>query len=185
MDPSLLTATQRAARLIALNKTSFNGLERTNRSGKNNAPAGKRWTTAGKIAIPRLCDPGNVRAVSLALQGVVLLVLDAEPAIDAALAGELIYVDPPYEPRQEGGFVGYTGRGFTWEDQIRVAKALGRAADRGAIVAASNHDLPHVRELYGDLGFTLHEVAAARSVNSNGTKRGPVAELLMVRDGAC
>lgn len=180
-DSPRCSGAARAARLIALNKTCFNGLERTNKSGKNNAPAGKRWTAGGKLAIPRFCDPANVYAVSRALQGVDLRVLDAVPAIDAAQPRELIYLDPPYEPRQEGGFVGYTGRGFTWEDQIRVAQAGRRAADRGAIVAASNHDLPHVRELYGDLGFAMHTLHAARSVNSKGTRRGAVAELIMVR----
>jgi site-specific DNA-adenine methylase len=89
-----------------------------------------------------------------------------------------IYADPPYVPAAKagGGFTSYAGT-FAWDDQVRLATALGRAAQRGSRVVASNHDTPEIRALYGDLGFEIHSLSARRSISRTGD-RSPAGEVL-------
>ena len=56
-------AERRAAWLIYLNKTCFNGLFRTNRSGEFNVPI-------GRFTKPRIVDRARITAASAALQGI-------------------------------------------------------------------------------------------------------------------
>jgi DNA adenine methylase len=177
-DPRPLPLVERAARTIALNKLAHGGLYRKNLAGEFNAPIaiqGRKLPNGGARVV-RIYDADNVRAVSHRLQGVALLVRDLVTSIDEAEPGDLLYTDMPYAPRQEGGFTGYGGHPFTWEDQMRAAQALCRARDRGVFVATSNHDLPHVRALYP--GFHTTRIAVRRPCNRKGTKRGRVPEVL-------
>jgi DNA adenine methylase len=56
-----MSLVERAARMIYLNKTCYNGLYRVNRNGKFNAPF-------GRYKSPRYYDPDNLQVVSTALQ---------------------------------------------------------------------------------------------------------------------
>ncbi|MEO0248380.1 MAG: Dam family site-specific DNA-(adenine-N6)-methyltransferase, partial [candidate division WOR-3 bacterium] len=60
---------KRAARLIYLNRTCYNGLYRVNSKGEFNVPY-------GRYKNPRIYDPDNILAVSKALQGVEILCED-------------------------------------------------------------------------------------------------------------
>lgn len=60
LRPVDLSAVDRAARFIFLNKTCFNGLYRVNQSGHFNVPF-------GKYDNPLICDAPNLRACSRAL----------------------------------------------------------------------------------------------------------------------
>src|SRR5262249_15574947 len=55
-NPGKLSEFGRAARLIYLNKTCYNGLHRVNRQGQFNVPY-------GKYKQPVVCDAANLRAV--------------------------------------------------------------------------------------------------------------------------
>jgi DNA adenine methylase len=46
----------------------------------------------------------------------------------------------------------------------------------------SNSDTPLIRELYA--GFRIHGVFARRMINSDGKKRGPVSEVVVLNYGA-
>ena len=45
------------------------------------------------------------------------------------------------------------------------------AVERGSRVVLSNHDLPIVRELYGDLGFQFGQIQTRRSISCKGSGR--------------
>ncbi len=171
LDPSQLSEVERAARLIYLNKTCFNGLYRENRKGQFNVPF-------GRYASPTLCAEDTLRSASRALQGVVLEVASFEESLRAVALGDFVYLDPPYVPvSATSSFVGYSAGGFDGVAQARLAKLASDLSSYGVNVVASNSVAPLVRQLYE--GFSIEEVRASRAVNSRGDRRGKVGELVM------
>ncbi len=170
---------ERAARTIVSSKAGMNGLYRKNQSGALNVPVGRRSDHAdGSMAVPRLYKPENMLRLAKTYRGVVFFQSDLVPAIDAALPGEVLLSDPPYDPLKPGGFTAYSGKPFTPEDQARTASALRRAARRGVHVMSANHDTGFIRQLYAD--FELHTVFATRSLSRDVASRGILPELLIV-----
>jgi DNA adenine methylase len=88
-DPGKLSLVERAARLIFLNRTCYNGLYRENRKGEFNVPF-------GRYKNPTICDRKRLRKASRALQGVELQVADFTRSVAPAAAGDFVYFDPPY-----------------------------------------------------------------------------------------
>lgn len=168
---------QRAARLIYLNKTCFNGLFRVNASGQFNVPF-------GNYKNPRILDVENLEAVrDNLLQGSVEIeVSDFEATSEKAKSGDVIYFDPPYAPLSEtSSFVSYSETGFNLLDQARLRDVAVRAMDRGVLVVLSNSDVPSIRELYGiDQRFSLETVRASRAISASASGRAEVDELLIV-----
>lgn len=165
------TRTRRAARIIYLNKTGYNGLYRVNRSGTFNVPF-------GRYARPKICDPDNLRAVSRALEGVDVRVVDFEGAVAGARAGDAVYFDPPYVPVSlTSNFTSYHNEPFGSEEHRRLARLFADLAERRIAVVLSNSDTPETRELYRP--FECQLVRVRRSINSNARARGPVSELLV------
>lgn len=163
----------RAARLIFLNKTCFNGLYRVNSSGRFNVPH-------GRYANPAICDEDGLRAASQALQNVDLLNADFAEAVKTAGPGDFVYCDPPYVPlSQTASFTAYTAADFGSAEQSRLASTAEALRARGAALLLSNSGHPDVAQLYQDGGFQLETVEAARAINSNGGARGAVAEYLI------
>lgn len=166
------SAPRHAALLIYLSRTGFNGLFRVNRSGQFNVPFGRHTN-------PTICDEMNLRACSIALQGVELAVRDFEASLRLVRPGDAVYADSPYFPvSKTSSFTAYTAAGFGLSDQERLAGALRDCVRRGAHVVASNAAVPAVRELYH--GFRFVDTARGGSMNCDPTKRGKVPELLMV-----
>lgn len=172
-DPAELSPVERAARLIYLNKTGYNGLYRENRRGQFNVPF-------GRYRNPTICNPARLRACSAALQTASLQVADFASSVSAAAPGDFVYFDPPYVPRSAtSNFTAYNRHGFGPEEQGRLAGAFHELAGRGVRALLSNSDTPQVRELYGGRGYRLIEIQARRTINSKADRRGPVAELLI------
>ena len=162
--------THKAARLIYLNKTGFNGLYRVNSSGKFNVPK-------GSYVNPTICDESNLRAVSNKLKTTILL-SSVEPfheVVQPSL-GDLVYCDPPYH----GTFTNYQAGGFGEQDQICLRDAALKWIQLGAQVIVSNNDTPFIRELYSDKDFfKIRRVHAKRPINRNGKGRGAVPEIIV------
>jgi DNA adenine methylase len=167
-----LTPVERAARFIYLNKTCYNGLYRVNSQGQFNAPF-------GNYKNPNLCDEPGLQAASLALQTAELNVLDFEAAVAKAVAGDLVYFDPPYQPLSKtSSFTSYTATRFDDAEQRRLANVYRELDHRGCRVMLSNSNAPLIRALYGD--FRLVEVLANRAINSKADGRGKIVELLII-----
>ena len=162
-----------AANLIFLNKTCYNGLYRVNSKGRFNVPH-------GRYANPTICDEGNLRAVSEALQGVELQVADFADAPSSAGDGDFVYFDPPYVPLSETAyFTSYTAKEFGMDEQERLANTAALLVNQGSCVALSNSGHPDVASMYSSEIFELGEVHARRAINSDARKRGPVREYLV------
>lgn len=164
-----------AARFLYLQAHSFNGLWRTNAAGKHNTSR----DPGRRVDLDRYA--ARLRLASAALRGVDVRCLDFEEAMLDARSGDLVYCDPPYAPvSATSNFTSYTKEKFTEHDQRRLRDAARMLKRRGVRVLLSNSSAPLVRDLYGEGGeFELVEVLAARSVNSDGTKRGMVRELVI------
>ena len=168
------TAVERAARLIYLNKTCYNGLYRENRQGQFNVPF-------GRYRNPKICDEARLRQASAALQTAVLRVADFADATTAAAAGDFVYFDPPYAPLSpSSSFTGYHRAGFGLADQERLAQTVARLTDKGIRVMLSNSSADLVYQLYGRAGYHIIEIQARRNINSDAARRGPVKELLIL-----
>ena len=174
IPPEKFSPVRRAARMIYLNKTGFNGLYRVNKAGTFNVPFGKFATP------PRIFDEANILGCSQILNHYVkILATDFATVCEDASKGDLVYFDPPYVPvNPTSDFTSYTSKGFGLKDQERLVRLFQSLARRGVAVVASNSDTPTVRNLYND--FEIREVQARRNINSKGDKRGPVGELLIV-----
>ena len=174
MQTSTMSRVERAARLIYLNKTCYNGLYRENKLGEFNVPF-------GRYRNPTICDPSRLRTASEALQGVQFMIDDFEQVVARACEGDFAYLDPPYAPiSPTSSFTSYDRRGFTAKDQKRLAATFDRLTSIGCRVMLSNSASADVYALYGGRGYRLIEIQARRSINSRGDKRGPVAELLIL-----
>jgi DNA adenine methylase len=141
-----------AARFIYLNKTCFNGIFRVNMNGEFNVPYG--WKRQ-----PALPDSERLGTVSEALQRAELRVADFQDAVDAAEAGDFIYLDPPY-PALNGTayFTHYTASRFSDLDQEEVAGACGELNKRGCAFLVSNADTERIRSLYKDYNCRVIDV---------------------------
>ncbi|MFO7664032.1 MAG: DNA adenine methylase [Chloroflexota bacterium] len=171
LDPNDLTLAARAARIIYLNKTCYNGLFRENRSGQFNVPF-------GRYKNPTICDEPNLRAASRALQGVDIARRNFATVLDVARAGDFVYFDPPYHPLSStANFTAYDRKGFGLDDQRQLRDVFAALGERGVRVLLSNSDTPFIRELYQ--GFAIEQVFAARAVNSKANGRGKVAEVIV------
>ena len=111
-----LSSVQRAARIIYLNKTCFNGLFRVNSSGQFNVPY-------GNYSNPCIADSSVIRAISQYLNKANVRIIegDFERAVAKARKGAFIYFDPPYHPISEtSSFTGYSMNGFGEKEQIKL-----------------------------------------------------------------
>jgi DNA adenine methylase len=163
---------ERAARMIFLNKTCFNGLWRVNSKGEFNVPIGSHKN-------PALYDEENVYAASRALEHTQLDTSDFRDTMAATRRGDFVYIDPPYYPvSPTASFTSYTKDEFGEEQQRELAALYRDAANRGVRLMLSNSDTEFIRKLYR--GFAIHTVQARRMVNCDGTKRGEVNEVVVL-----
>ena len=129
-------------------------------------------------ACESLSDGGNLITVSnyLTMNDIKILSVDFEEALKDAKKGDFVYFDPPYDS-DTNTFNSYTEGGFGKEDQRRLARVFKELDDRGVYVMLSNHNTTLIRELYE--GYNINVIEAKRNINSNGSKRGKVEELII------
>lgn len=173
LDPSTLPLPFRAARMIYLNKTGYNGLYRVNRQGQFNVPF-------GRYKDPKFFERDNLLAVSDALQNVDIVCAPFQKVLDLASAGDWVYFDPPYVPLSEtASFTSYHSNGFSLADQIALRDTCLLLTQRGTLFMLSNSDTETVRRLYDFPGLYIHEVLASRAINCVGNRRGKITELII------
>ena len=168
-----MTAVQAAGRFIYLNRLCFNGLYRVNSDGVFNVPY-------GRYKNPTICNTENLLACSAALNKTALSSGDFGVACRLAEQGDFVYLDPPFRPVQDGpnaSFTQYQADGFDDAQHVRLAESFRDMDNRGCKILMSNSDHPLVRKLYK--GFRIERVYARRNINSDGTGRGTVPELLI------
>jgi DNA adenine methylase len=167
-----LTDTEKAARLIFLNKTCFNGLYRVNSQGLFNVPY-------GKYKNPAICEETVLRQISnyLNTSDISITNHDFEAAVADADKYSFIYFDPPYHSPDKTNFTGYHAIGFEEVEQERLRNVFIRMTEQGAKCLLSNSDTEFIRDLYKN--YEIIPVQAKRRINSNVGGRGFVNEVLI------
>jgi DNA adenine methylase len=169
----ILPIWERAARIIYLNKSCFNGLYRVNSKGYFNVPFN------GKNKV-KTYDSNNILQVKKYLidNKIEILNVDFEKAVQSAKKGDFVYFDPPYDSIDDkDSFTSYSKGDFDKEDQKRLAKLFNKLAKKGVYVMLSNHDTKLIREQYSK--YNIHTVLAKRMINSDSSKRGDIREVII------
>lgn len=162
--------TEEAALLLYLNRTCYNGLYRENSNGGFNVPI-------GRYSDPDWVMADRVSAASRALADTDIRNEDFEYTLEAAQTGDLVYLDPPYQPMSAtANFAEYSADGFGREDQQRLLETVTQLDNDGVSFILSNSGVMY--ELYDDAGFLVEKEGATRSINSDETARGEVDEII-------
>jgi DNA adenine methylase len=169
-----LTNTEKAARLIFLNKTCYNGLYRVNSQGLFNVPY-------GKYKNPTICEEIVLRQISGYFNSNEIKILnkDFEDAISSADKNSFIYFDPPYHSPDKTNFTGYQADGFNENEQERLRNVMLKMANKSVKCLLSNSDTEYIREIYNHDCFDIISVQAKRLINSDSAGRGIVNEVLI------
>ncbi|MDD4335667.1 MAG: Dam family site-specific DNA-(adenine-N6)-methyltransferase [Desulfotomaculaceae bacterium] len=169
-----LSDIQKAARLIFLNKTCYNGLYRVNSQGLFNVPY-------GRYKNPAICEETVLRAVHNYLQNNEIEILNGDFATVTQNADNksFVYFDPPYHSPDNTNFTGYQADGFDENEQLRLRNAYIELTERGIKCLLSNSDTDFIRRIFGGNGFQIITVQAKRAINSNSAGRGEVNEVLI------
>lgn len=146
-----------------LNRTCYNGLCRFNRKGEFNVPFGRYrkinyrqdFSDYAVIFAGWEFTCGDFETVRL------------EP-------DDFVYAAPPYDVE----FRQYSPEGFSWDDQVRLARWL---AKHPGPVVVSNQATDRVVGLYRELGFELRFVEGPRVISCTGNRR-PVKEVIATRN---
>lgn len=134
--------TERAARFIYLNQTSYNGIYRVNKEGKYNVPYGHRnnWHYSEKrifLASERLKNT-NIKCGDFEVNKYIIKRHD------------LIFLDPPYTvSHNNNGFIEYNKKLFSLEDQERLCRFIEFIKHKDAYYILTNAAHPKIKEIFG------------------------------------
>ena len=171
---------KRAAYMIFMNKTCFNGMFRVNNNGEFNVPF-------GRYKKPKICDKENLYNVHEVLNDHVTIkhqnYLETEEKIPE---NSFVYLDPPYRPlNKTSSFTSYTSSEFKEKDQIRLSEYFETLTKNKVNVMLSNSDPTNFgnKDDFFDKYYDpkmIKQVKAIRSINSNGKKRNKINELIII-----
>jgi len=172
-DFERLSGVDKAARIIYLNKTCYNGLFRVNSQGQFNVPFGRYHK-------PEIVNEVVLRAVSKYLRSSDLKMLngDFEDALRGIRSGGFVYFDPPYDPVSDtASFTGYTLSRFDREEQLRLKLLCDKLDKKGCRFLLSNSATEYIMNLYSE--YRIEIVQVARNINSVASRRGKIPEVLV------
>ncbi|MDD7319448.1 MAG: DNA adenine methylase [Prevotellaceae bacterium] len=169
---------EKAALMIFLNKTCFNGLYRVNKKGLFNVPM-------GSYKKPLICDEANLRAISKMLTNVSINCGDYRESQNFIDENTFVYFDPPYRPiSSTSNFTSYSENAFDDCEQKKLAEYVQELDKLGAKIILSNSDPKNSNPdddffdvLYSS--FNIKRVEAKRMINSKANARGLIKELLI------
>jgi len=170
-NSSDVSSVESAILLYSLNKLCFNGLYRENSKGFFNVPFGQ------KKSFPTL-EREDFESASILLQKATISNSDFEETLSNAVAGDFVYLDPPYIPIDTtSSFTSYHADGFGLPDQARLAQRMIEMKESNIKAVCSNSDTPLSREVYGNLN--IKTIQAPRMVSARASGRGSVSELVI------
>jgi DNA adenine methylase len=161
---------KKAAGLIYLNKTCFNGLYRVNKKGEFNVPFANHKDFNFNIE--------NLTSINKILKNTIIKSGSFVNVLSYAKKGDFIYLDPPYHPlNKTSSFTTYTKKGFLKNDQEELVRVFKKLDKRGCKIMLSNSNTEFIKNLYKD--YFISKVISKRYINSVAKKRGAIVELLI------
>ncbi|MFU0854925.1 DNA adenine methylase [Kluyvera cryocrescens] len=161
-----ISAVEKAAMFLYLNRHGYRGLCRYNKKGHFNVPY-------GNYKAPYFPE-NEIRAFAEKAKRATFICASYEETLAMLQAGDVIYCDPPYD----GTFAAYHTDGFTDDDQYRLASILEHRSSEGHPVILSNSDTSLTRSLYRN--FTLNCNNAKRSMGVAAGEGKSAAEIIAV-----
>ena len=168
-----MSSIEKAARIIYLNKTCYNGLYRVNSAGQFNSPY-------GRYKNPNIVNEAVLKAVSNYFKNNDIDIRngDYRDTLINLDKRSFVYLDPPYMPiSSSSSFTGYTEGGFGYNRQVELKEECDKLTQQGIRFVQSNSDCDEIRELYKE--YKIKTVKAKRRINSVAKKRGEINEVLI------
>lgn len=168
-----LSDIEKAARIIYLNRTCFNGLFRVNASGEFNVPF-------GNYANPNIVNEPVLRAISFYFNNseIVFNAVDYAEILKNLPDNAFVYLDPPYDPVSvTANFTSYTKDGFSRDEQIRLRKCCDELNERGIKFMLSNSATDFIYDQYSK--YNIEIISAKRLVGADASKRGRIQEVIV------
>ena len=168
-----------AAAFIFLNKCGFNGLYRVNQKGEFNVPWGQKEQMY-------IFNEDELDKCHIALGSKVAFMTGDYRRTDVILdiakmekSDIIYYFDPPYKPvSQTASFTSYTKDAFNDQEQVNLKLFCDKIVENGGKFLLSNSKCgDYFDNLYS--GYTIDTINAKRMINSVGSKRGNVEEVLI------
>lgn len=169
VDAATLSAEERAARFVYLNRFCFNGVYRTNLQGAFNVSRGK-----GCLSIP---SRAQFRLFAQQLASVDLRCTDFRKTVARAGRDDFLYLDPPYAGTGNRDRGEYGLGSFKAEDMERLAVGVERASERGAKILMSYADQPDVLRRFR--GWHVRKLQVTRNVSGFTGARRRAAEVIL------
>ena len=168
-----LSDIEKAARIIYLNRTCFNGLFRVNASGEFNVPF-------GNYANPNIVNEPVLRAISFYFNNseIVFNAVDYAEILKNLPDNAFVYLDPPYDPVSvTANFTSYTKDGFSRDEQIRLRKCCDELNERSIKFMLSNSATDFIYDQYSK--YNIEIISAKRLVGADASKRGRIQEVIV------
>lgn len=159
---------ERAARFIYLNQTSFNGIHRVNLQGKYNVPFGFRKK--------EFIDVETLKNASIALSNTTIFQSDFQSVIHNVKHGDLVFLDPPYTvSHNHNGFIEYNEKIFSLKDQMRLSFIIEKIKIKGAYYILTNAAHKTIDEIF-EKGDTRLELYRSNAIGGKKAERGQTSE---------
>jgi len=103
---------------------------------------------------------------------------DFANCIDTVETNDLVFLDPPYTvAHNHNGFIKYNQRLFSFDDQKRLSRLIGRVKKQGAYYILANAAHDSIKELF-EKGDRRLETTRRNSIGGVNAARGSATEYL-------